>query len=242
MDSVVRGVHDAPPQPLGDYVRRILFSPALGNSSYLRMAAVTAAAGARSVPHSHHGNEGIFTWQGAAVFEIAGREYPVGPGQVLLIPPDTVHPARIASAEPWVAVCFYCNECPALAAYLAAGGSGKGEQPAVVGVADVQPELLGQLRRRILFSPSRDGVSFMRIGHVEGPAGAVGAGHKHLGNECVFTLAGQATVTIAGEPHVMDAGQGMSIPPDTEHPLAVTSAEGWTGIAAYCDECPALRW
>ncbi|MCX6029894.1 MAG: cupin domain-containing protein [Chloroflexi bacterium] len=237
----ILSARDVPPQPLGDYVRRVLFGPGLGNSRYLRMAVVTAAAGARSVPHSHHGNEGIFTWQGAAVFEVAGQEYPVGPGQALLIPPETVHPARIVGAEPWVAVCFYCNECPALAAFLAAGGSGKGEQPAVVGVADVQPELLGQLRRRILVTPARDGVSFMRIGHVEGLAGARGAVHKHLGNECVFTLAGQATVTIMGEPHVMDAGCGMSIPPDTEHPLTVSGADGWTAVAAYCDECPALR-
>ncbi len=241
MASFIRSAQDTPPKPLGDYVRRILFSPSLGNSKYLRMAVVTAAAGAHSVPHSHHGNEGIFTWQGAAVFEVAGQEYPVGSEQALLIPPETVHPARIVSDEPWVAICFYCDECPALAAYLAAGGRGQVEQPAVVGVAGVQPELLGQLRRRILFTPSRDGVSFMRIGHIEGLAGARGAVHKHLGNECVFTLTGQATLTIVGEPHVMDAGCGMSIPPDTEHPLTVTGADGWTAVAAYCDDCPVLR-
>ena len=240
MTLPIRSAQDAKAEALGPFTRQILFAPSLGNSRYMRMAIVTGPPGTRSPAHTHPGNEAIYTVQGEIMCAIAGGEYRVGSGHAIVIPPDTPHPGSIMSDMPWISICFYCDECPALAAYRAGGGTARAEQPRVVSAEAIAPEQLGELRRRILFTPSRDGINYLRLGVAEGPVGAKGAVHKHLGNECFYTLRGQATLVIGGEPHVMNAGSGMSIPPDTEHPLTSTGAETWNAVAAYCDECQAL--
>jgi quercetin dioxygenase-like cupin family protein len=232
---------DAKAELMGQFARAALFSPSLGNSQYMRMAVVGAPPAATNVSHTHPGNEGLYTWKGEALIRAGDQEYRVPPGQAIAIPPGVSHQSWVMSKEPWLAICFYCDECPALAAYLAAGDPICSEPTHVVSPDDIPAEQLGQLQRRILITPSRDGVNFIRLGVVEGPQGARGAVHTHLGNECVFTLRGEAMLLIGGEAHLMPAGYGMSIPPATEHPLTVTGADGWAAVAAYCDDCPALK-
>lgn len=241
MTLAIRAAHEVPGEPAGQLMRHVLFAPSLGNSKYQRMAVVTAPPGARGQPHTHPGNEAIYTLQGEITYEIGGQLYRVSAGHALMIPPNTVHPGHVTSDVPWVSVCFYCDECPALATYRASGGALREEKPRVVRPEDIPPEQLGELRRWILFTPSRDGVNFLRLGVAEGLPGAKGAVHSHPGNECFMTLSGQATLMINGEAHIVNANYGIAIPPATEHPLTVTSAEKWTAVACYCDECPLLK-
>jgi len=205
----------------------------------MKMALVVGQPNAQSVAHNHLGNEAIYTLHGEITVKMRGNEFHVGSGQALVIPPDTTHQATVTGDKPWASICFYCDECPLLVKYRAGGGTPCQERPLVVSESEVEAEQLGELRRHVLLTPSKDGVNFLRIGTAEGPEGAKGAVHTHPGNECFFTLQGQGTLLIGGEPHVVNESHGMSIPPDTEHPLTVTGGD-WKAVAAYCDECPLL--
>jgi quercetin dioxygenase-like cupin family protein len=227
-------------ESLGLIKRHVMFSPVLQNSRYMKMALVVGQPSAESVAHNHLGNEAIYTLYGEIIVTMNGIEYLVGAGQALVIPPDTTHQAKVAGDAPWASICFYCDECPLLVKYRASGGRPGKEQPRVVSESEVEAEQLGELNRHVLLTPSKDGVNFLRIGTAGGPQGAKGAVHTHRGNECFFTLEGQGTLLIDGEPHVVNESHGMCIPPDTEHPLAVTGG-GWKAVAAYCDECPLLE-
>jgi quercetin dioxygenase-like cupin family protein len=237
----IRNAEEVKAEALGQLERKVLFAPSLGNSQYLRMAVVTGQPGARSVLHVHPGNETTYTWKGEVVIEINEQKYHLGPGDAIAIPPDSVHPVQVVGNEPWVSICFYCDECPALASYRAAGGKIRSEETCVVESGAIEPQPLGELCRRVLFTPSRDCVNFQRVALIEGCGGGQGAVHKHLGNECFFTLGGQVTQMIDGRPYTVDANCGMAVPPDVIHQPVVTAARGWLAVAAYCDECPALK-
>jgi quercetin dioxygenase-like cupin family protein len=49
-------------------------------------------------PHQHPHDESIFGVRGEIVFTIDGREYPLGPGDRLMLPRGTVHTAQVGPA------------------------------------------------------------------------------------------------------------------------------------------------
>ncbi len=237
----IRSAQDVQGESLGQFTRKILFAPSLGNSKHIRMALVTAPPGASVAVHTHPGNEALFFLQGEVTYEIRGQKYVVRAGQAFMMPPDTEHPGVVTSDAPLSAVGFFCDECALLKTYRARGGAIKAETPRAVRATDIAPEQLGELKRRVLFTPSRDGVNFLRCAFIEGPAGATGAVHTHPGNECAYIITGQATLMIGGKAHIVNTGQAIMIPPATEHPLTVTGQENWSAIAAYCDDCPLMK-
>ena len=53
------------------------------------------AAGSAYAPHSHDHDESLWCVAGLITFGIAGREYPLGPGDRLMLPKGTVHTALV---------------------------------------------------------------------------------------------------------------------------------------------------
>lgn len=109
-----------------------------------------------------------------------------------------------------------------------------------IALAGVQTELLGHIERQIIFTPSRTSNRFLRLVYLRGEPGATGKVHVHPGEEALFTLQGQITMQIGGEEITVGANEAVVVPPETEHPFRVTSAEPWLAIASFCDECPVL--
>jgi len=70
---------------------------------------------------------------------------------------------------------------------------------------------------------------------VMGPGGTIPK-HKHSGEEFLYVLGGEATVSRPGEPDlVLKPGQGVRIPPDTVHwgsagPEGVRAVSSWVVV------------
>ena len=59
-------------------------------------------------PHVHHGfEECIYVLSGRGVTHAGGREYPLEPGDTLLVPADERHKTVCAGSEPLLLVCFF---------------------------------------------------------------------------------------------------------------------------------------
>lgn len=115
------------------------------------------------------------------------------------------------------------------------------DQPLKVTLEKSRLESLGELRRKVFFSPTLTGTRYLKLAYVEGPPGARGAVHTHLGEEAVFTLQGRCILTINGVEHLLEKDTAFLIPPDVEHPAHVIGDEPWIAVASYCDECPVLQ-
>lgn len=102
-------------------------------------------------------------------------------------------------------------------------------------------EFFGGVFRQVIFSPSTTGNDFQKLAYIDVPPGSVGTAHVHLGDEVVFTLKGQAVLTIDGVEHLLEAGTAFLIPPDVPHPARVIGDENWIAVAAFCDECHVLK-
>ena len=105
----------------------------------------------------------------------------------------------------------------------------------------VSEEKLGPITRRILFSPSRTGNSHLRLVWLTGEYGDLSPVHTHPGEEALFVLQGEITMTIDGRDYIVGPNEGIVVPPKTEHPFLVTSKESWIGVASFCDECRVLK-
>ena len=57
----------------------------------------TDQPGADYTPHSHDHDESLWCIAGLITFGIAGREYPLGPGDRLMLPKGTVHTAKVGA-------------------------------------------------------------------------------------------------------------------------------------------------
>jgi quercetin dioxygenase-like cupin family protein len=115
------------------------------------------------------------------------------------------------------------------------------KEPMKHDLADLRSEFFGEVFRQVIFSPTTGGNNFQKLAYIDVPPGAVGTAHVHLGEEVVFTIKGEAILTIEGIEHRLEAGTAFLIPPDVPHPARVVSEENWIAVAAYCDECPVLK-
>lgn len=109
-------------------------------------------------------------------------------------------------------------------------------------LSDTKKENIGsEVSREVMIAPSKTGNDLLKMAYVKVPSGARGTPHIHLGEEVVFTLKGEATLTADGKEYVLEEGTAFIIPPDIAHPVKITSEENWEAIAVYCDECPILK-
>lgn len=118
-DPVVRRLDEVEVEDLYGFERRVLFSPALGNSPYMKFAVVRGKPGARSMPHTHPGGEMSLTLEGQACLTANGKRYEMAAGSAISIPPGVEHPAEALGDQDWVVVTGYCDECPLLRQELA---------------------------------------------------------------------------------------------------------------------------
>ncbi len=105
----------------------------------------------------------------------------------------------------------------------------------------VKENISAEVSREVMIAPSKTGNNLLKMAYIKVPSGARGAAHIHLGEEVVFTLKGEATLTADGKEYVLEEGTAFIIPPDVAHPVKITSNESWEAVAAYCDECPILK-
>lgn len=108
-------------------------------------------------------------------------------------------------------------------------------------IGGLKEEHFGQVFRQVFFSPQSSGNRFLKMAYIDVPPGATGTSHVHLGEEIVYTIKGNAILTVDGRDYLLEAGTCFLIPPDTEHPARVLGDENWVAVAAYCDECPVLK-
>lgn len=114
-------------------------------------------------------------------------------------------------------------------------------KPEVKELKDLKTEQFGQVARQLLYSPTTSCNNFLKMAYINVAPGGKGTPHVHLGEEIVFTLQGKAVFTIEGEKYVVEKDTCFMIPPEVEHPVQVIGDENWVAIAAYCDECQALK-
>ena len=61
-------------------------------------------------PHLHDGfEECISVLKGSGMTVSEGGEFPIGPGDIVLIPPNEKHMTRNTGAEPLVLLCFFAH-------------------------------------------------------------------------------------------------------------------------------------
>ncbi len=101
---------------LGDLRRRMVITPPRTGNKYLRLVYVTGPSGGKGKVHTHPGEEVIFTLQGKAVISIEGERHTLVANTAFVVPPHKEHPLEVVSAEPWVAVSSFCDDCPLMAA------------------------------------------------------------------------------------------------------------------------------
>jgi quercetin dioxygenase-like cupin family protein len=110
----------------------------------------------------------------------------------------------------------------------------------VIPVNGIEEEALGDLRRRILVTPPRTGNRFLRMVYITGNPGGKGKVHTHPGEEALFTIQGQAAITIDGQRHVLQPNSAFVVPPRKEHPLEITGDVPWIAVCSFCDDCPLM--
>ena len=82
-------------------------------------------------------------------------------------------------------------------------------------VSELEPlELIAGVKARI--ASSENGM----LSHVEFDEGCIVPEHSHPNEQCGMVLSGRIRFTIAGEEHVVEAGDFFMIPPDQVHSAA----------------------
>ncbi len=111
-------------------------------------------------------------------------------------------------------------------------------QVKVIPVGEIQEEKLGDLTRRMVVTPPRTGNKYLRVVYVTGQPGGKGKVHTHPGEEAIFTIQGQAAITIDGQRHILSPNTVLVVPPKLEHPLEVIGDVPWIAVSSFCDDCP----
>jgi quercetin dioxygenase-like cupin family protein len=110
----------------------------------------------------------------------------------------------------------------------------------VIALDSIQEEALGDLTRRVMVSPPRTGNRNLRVVYVTGKPGGRGRVHTHPGEEVLFTIQGQAAITIDGERHILEPNSVFVVPPRLEHPLEIVGDTPWIAVCSFCDDCPLM--
>jgi quercetin dioxygenase-like cupin family protein len=110
----------------------------------------------------------------------------------------------------------------------------------VIALESIQEENVGDLRRRVMVTPPRTGNRNLRLVYVTGSPGSKGKLHTHPGEEVLFTVQGQAAITVDGERHVLQPNSVFVVPPRLEHPLEVVGDTPWIAVCSFCDDCPLM--
>jgi mannose-6-phosphate isomerase-like protein (cupin superfamily) len=87
-------------------------SGAIGARVTFRIAEVApeGAEGPGRGPHLHDGfEECIYVLRGTGLTVAESSELPIGPGDIVLIPPNEKHMTRNTGAEPLVLLCFFAE-------------------------------------------------------------------------------------------------------------------------------------
>ena len=83
-------------------------SPRKANSSEIVVGTAALPGGFRTKPHSHAAEEAALVLDGHGVVEISGVRYPIGPGTLLLTPPNAPHVTQSdPDGPPLVILWFY---------------------------------------------------------------------------------------------------------------------------------------
>lgn len=112
---VVRGPADAPALPIlgGKGTARILLEPAVTGSAALALDVVELAPGLEIPEHSHPGaTELLYVVSGSGTMTVGRDGHPFGPEQVIAIPPDQPHGAKIAAGEKAIVIQAYAPAGP----------------------------------------------------------------------------------------------------------------------------------
>ncbi len=105
---------------------------------------------------------------------------------------------------------------------------------------NVPTEVKGDSTRRFLASPSHTGSCNQRVVHVTRQPGGRGLSHSHPGEEVMFTLAGTATLILAGDRLALGPDTVIVVPPHVEHAVEVPGDAPWVAVCSFCDECPLM--
>ena len=105
----------------------------------------------------------------------------------------------------------------------------------------VEVDDIDGIKRKILFTPTKDGNRHLRFALTEIPPGSVAPPHSHPGDEVALTLNGSATLFVDGQEYEVSEGTAVLLPPGVEHSAKNTGPVNWIVVSAYCDECPLVK-
>jgi quercetin dioxygenase-like cupin family protein len=108
-------------------------------------------------------------------------------------------------------------------------------------LGDVEEEQIGDIKRRILFSPTTTGNRYIKLAMAVAEPRAQAPLHTHPGDEAAFTLSGEAKLLVDDVAYEVSEGVAVLVPPGVSHSAVCVGKEKWIVISAYCDECPLLR-
>ena len=115
------------------------------------------------------------------------------------------------------------------------------EEPIILATCSISEEKIYNFTRRIIFSPKVTENCTIRFCTVTGAYEAESQGHKHPGDELVFTLDGGTLNFSGGMAFAQRQNQAIAIPPNIEHKTIVTTTDQWQGLSFYCDDCPLMN-
>lgn len=110
--------------------------------------------------------------------------------------------------------------------------------PLVLQLDDVAPEDQDGIERKVMFSPTTVGSSYMKFTVAKGRAGA--RMQSFQGAEMVLTLQGNAHLAAAGACYELTTDSAIAVPPGVAYSMEVVGDETWIAVTVSCDECPLM--
>ncbi|HEY7364326.1 MAG TPA: cupin domain-containing protein [Methylomirabilota bacterium] len=189
-------------------------SPATGSvlrGEKIAVARVRYPAGSKVPPHASRREQIHSIVRGQATYRVNGEEKLVGPGEVVLIRPNTEHAVEILQD---LEVIGFQDVGP-----LAGVEPGSGSGPVFFKWDEMESDFITpkySSGRGPTITGERIEVAFMFY-----PAGTEGKPHAHPNEQIQVALQGKVRGVIGGEEHVIEAGGGVLFPSNVEHGIKI---------------------
>jgi quercetin dioxygenase-like cupin family protein len=189
-------------------------SPATGSvlrGEKIAVARVRYPGGSKVPSHASRREQVHSILRGQATYRVGDDEKLVGPGEAVLIRPNTVHEVQVLTD---MEVIGFQDVGP-----LASGGPGGSGGPVFFRWEEMESDFITpkySSGRGPTITGERIEVAYMFY-----PAGTEGKPHAHPNEQIQVALQGKVRGFIGGEENLVEAGGGMLFPPNVEHGIKI---------------------
>ena len=229
---VARSVFSIAKEKIYDFSRKTVFSPLTTGNCTIRFCTVSGMKQATSQPHSHRGDELVFTVDGTSVNRLKKEEFILGGYQAIAIPPGTEHTTIVTSGV-WQGLSFYCDDCALLKEHPVMT-----ETAITIKSLDNRSDSTRHFQKQSIFSPALKESAFMELDFLSSNTPMPAADFKNSGETVYYVLSG--TLSLCWEQQCIHLQQQMAaaVPAGFSHQLRAEDAGGCMLIAASCSSCP----